>query len=492
MWHGDTDRDCAGVAVSVDRAASAVIALAAADLDLSSAVRYPVDIPELNSSSVYPWLAALAQRYPELSAQFRAAFLAGDSAPGAGVPPRIVLGLGSRLTFEIVTSADGVTIRARRGDRLVSEHTQRAEFADGHYAAMFAALSELSRDLTDLPLLGGWHCVTRPSRHGLVCRFTVPRIIIRSADHGFEIISFEGRIELPGVDECAPPGWWQPPRARSATNIPEFATYRANLDAVLRALRSDRLSKVVISRKVDVELEHEPEPLALVTAVSARHLRRYSYSFRWDDGPEWLGVSPETLLRKRGSLITADALAGTRPVPADPAVEATVRAELLRDAKENFEHQQAVRLLVDDLEPLCGNTLRLGANMVPIRTPYAYHIKSEISGQVEPDVGVFDVLARTYPPATIWGRPRAAAAELLRHAEPFDREFFAGGFGYCAGMGTADFALAIRTARLERNQLSVFAGGGIVADSVIEREWEECAVKMTPFFQVLEMDRSRL
>ena len=467
-------------------------ALAAADLDLASAVRYRIYLPELNPSSVYPWLAALAERYPELSAQFRAAFLACDPDTDSGVPPRILVGLGNWLTSEIFTSPDGLTVQVRRGDHLVSEQTQRGEFLDGHYPAMFAALTELSRNLSDLPLLGGWQCVTRPLRHGLLCRFTVPRIIVRSADHGYEIISFDGQVDVPGVAECAAPGTWPLPGARSATNIPDIATYSTNLDAVLRALRSNHLSKVVVSRKVDVELEHEPDPLALVAAVSAGHLRRYSYSFRWDDGPEWLGVSPETLLRKRGSLVTADALAGTRPVPADPAAEATVRAELLRDAKENFEHQQAVRLLLDDLEPLCADTLRLGANMVPIRTPYAYHIKSEISGHVAPDVSAFDVLARTYPPATIWGRPRAVAAELLRLAEPFDREFFAGGFGYCAGLDSADFALAIRTGRLERDRLSLFAGGGIVADSVTEREWEECAVKMTPFFQVLEMDRSRL
>jgi isochorismate synthase EntC len=215
----------------------------------------------------------------------------------------------------------------------------------------------------------------------------------------------------------------------------------------------------------------------------------YSYYFRWDGGKEWFGASPEILLRRDGDRIMTSPLAGTMRVGAEAAADRAIRAALLDDAKEDVEHRRAVALLLDDLRPLC-NGLGLDECKSLVRTPYAYHIKSEISGRIDPRLSSFDVLSRIYPPATVWGIPRSGAEAALRRVEPFERERFAGGFGTFVGVERADFALGIRTASLQRGRLSVFGGGGIVEGSVPEREWNECELKMTPFLGALDVEES--
>lgn len=471
-----------------------MIAALEATTGLSGALRYRQEIPALTPSSAYAWLAELASRYPKLSSEFRAVFIAqsDDSAK-----PRITMGLGSKVTFDTFVGPTELTTRSRAEGNVV-EGTRPRNPDDEFYPGSFAAMAELAQIADDLPLLGGWRCVTRPDS-GLggsggprpICSFTIPRIVIQSTGDSFDVISFDGRVELPDASRWgARQRTWgaQSFHARKATNVPDITTYRSNLAPVLQRLHSDALSKVVVTRMVDVTLDSAPEPLALAAAVSASNFPCYSYSFCWDNGEEWVGVSPESLLRKVGTRITTTPLAGTRSLPSDPAAEDVIRAELLRDHKENAEHQYAVELFLNDLKPLCGNGLQLDTSRTLVRTPYAFHIKSEISGSVEPWVGAFDVLAAIYPPATIWGAPRKAAREVLSEAEPFDRGFYTGGFGYSIALNDADFALAVRTARLNEAELSVFAGGGIVAQSLVDREWDEGRLKMTPFFRTINMD----
>ena len=112
---------------------------------------------------------------------------------------------------------------------------------------------------------------------------------------------------------------------------------------------------------------------------------------------------------------------------------------------------------------------------------YVQHLKSLISGTVKTGLNVFDALAAVYPPATIWGKPLAACGERIRRYEQIERGFFTGGLGYFTLGDDANFALAIRTAKLTSTHIHVYAGSGIVKASDPYREWLETNNKMKPY-----------
>ncbi|HUU47104.1 MAG TPA: anthranilate synthase component I [Acidobacteriota bacterium] len=209
-----------------------------------------------------------------------------------------------------------------------------------------------------------------------------------------------------------------------------------------------------------------------------RRLRRsnpspYMYYLTFGDSAV-AGSSPETLVQKRGPLVTTRPIAGTRPRGRDAQEDAARERQLRNSPKENAEHVMLVDLGRNDIGRVCRpgtvHTEEFGA---VDRYSHVMHMVSRVTGRARRGVDACDVLAATFPAGTVSGAPKIRAMEIIEAIEPDRRGIYAGSVGYIDWWGDMDMAIAIRTAVMDRRGAYVQAGAGIVADSDPDREYDE-------------------
>ena len=189
---------------------------------------------------------------------------------------------------------------------------------------------------------------------------------------------------------------------------------------------------------------------------------------------EVVGSSPELMTRVRDGRVYSRPIAGTRPRGSTPAEDAALAEELLADPKERAEHVMLIDLARNDVGRVCEfGTVKVDDLMVIERYSHVMHIVSAVSGKLLPDVGPVDVLRATFPHGTVTGAPKVRAMEIIDELEPVARGPYAGAVGYVDFSGTMDTAICLRTVVVANGSAWVQAGGGVVADSRPDLEYEE-------------------
>ena len=183
-------------------------------------------------------------------------------------------------------------------------------------------------------------------------------------------------------------------------------------------------------------------------------------------------LSPELFLRRNGEHVMSSPIKGTLPLHADPAV---LRASV-KDVAENI-------MIVDLVRNDLGRVARIGSVTVPellaVRpAPGVWHLVSTVSAWVPVDLPNADLLAATFPPASVTGTPKERARELLSGWEPHRRGVYCGTVGLASPLAGTELNVAIRTVEFDPTGRAVLGvGGGITADSEPPAEWQECLHK---------------
>ena len=152
--------------------------------------------------------------------------------------------------------------------------------------------------------------------------------------------------------------------------------------------------------------------------------------------------------------------------------------ELLANPKERAEHVMLIDLARNDIGRVCEfGTVAVDDVMVIERYSHVMHIVSGVSGTVRDGLGPVDVLRATFPHGTVTGAPKIRAMEIIDELEPTQRSVYTGSIGYIGVDGNVCLNIAIRTVIIKDGKAYVQTGGGIVADSVAEDEWEETITK---------------
>ncbi len=187
-----------------------------------------------------------------------------------------------------------------------------------------------------------------------------------------------------------------------------------------------------------------------------------------------VGASPEILVRVEDGMVMTRPLAGTRPRGETPAEDARLEQELKSDEKERAEHIMLVDLGRNDIgrvsEP---GTVEVSDLMDVERYSHVMHLVTHVQGKLREDMTAFDALRACFPAGTVSGAPKIRAMEIIAEVEPEKRGPYAGAVGYFSFSGNMDMAIAIRTMVVKNGIAYTQSGGGIVYDSVPEREYEE-------------------
>lgn len=200
-----------------------------------------------------------------------------------------------------------------------------------------------------------------------------------------------------------------------------------------------------------------------------------------------LSLSPELFLRVENGLITTKPIKGTAPRAADTTTDTALRQALASSTKNRAENLMIVDLLRHDL----GRHAETGSvrvrELFAVETlPQVHHLVSTIEARLRSDSTTPALLADAFPGGSITGAPKKRAMEIIAELEPTPRSIYCGSIGFMNLDGDCQFNIAIRTLLRQGDCLTTWAGGGIVADSECDAEYQECFHKMGAMMRALE------
>ena len=286
-----------------------------------------------------------------------------------------------------------------------------------------------------------------------------------------------------GARACETPLPWGSPgdAARIAENSEN--AYRAGFARIAEAIRTGEIYQANLSRRIAVP---SADPASEAYRV-LREVQPVPQGAYLDLGPwQILSNSPECFLLVNGQEISTFPIKGTRARASDDALDRDAREQLLADPKERAEHVMIVDLERNDLGRICttGSVhVPRHASVVSFRT--LHHLESRVSGIVRPGCGIADVLRATFPGGSITGAPKIRAMQIIAEVEPCARGVYTGAIGAFNGAGRIELNIAIRTAVAAGGYIHYSTGGGIVADSGLESEYEETVTKAQALLKTL-------
>jgi anthranilate synthase component I len=203
-----------------------------------------------------------------------------------------------------------------------------------------------------------------------------------------------------------------------------------------------------------------------------------------------VGSSPELLVRVHGREVEYRPIAGTRPRSADEVEDRAIEADLRGDEKEVAEHIMLVDLGRNDVGRVSEfGSVRVKDLMFVERYSHVMHLVSSLEGKLRPELGALDAFRACFPAGTLSGAPKIRAMEIIEELEPARRGVYGGSVLYADFSGNLDSCIAIRTLYMNGEQGHFQAGAGIVADSVPEKEFEECGNKARAVVRAIERAR---
>lgn len=267
--------------------------------------------------------------------------------------------------------------------------------------------------------------------------------------------------------------------------------YSASIERIKEYILAGDAFQVVFAQRFETEIA--TSPFQVYRAL--RIVNPSPYMFFLKLGPEesLLGASPEMLVKCTGRELEYRPIAGTAPRGATEAEDERLAERLLADEKERAEHIMLVDLGRNDLGRVSDyGTVRVEKLMFIERFSHVMHLVSSLKSRRREELDCFDALAAVFPAGTVSGAPKVRAMEIIDELEPTRRGAYAGAVLYFDYSGNLDSCIALRTMYVRGKHAYIQAGGGIVADSVVEAEFRETVNKSQALIRAIEMAEKEL
>lgn len=265
------------------------------------------------------------------------------------------------------------------------------------------------------------------------------------------------------------------------------------LSAVRKAksyIRAGDIFQVVPSQRFSARTN--ADPFEIYRALRVVNPSPYLYFLRLND-VSVVGSSPEMLVKVQGREIAYRPIAGTLPRGHSEAEDREQESKLLADPKERAEHIMLVDLGRNDLGRVCEyGSVTVERLMFVERYSHVMHLVSSLRGRLRDSVDCFEALMACFPAGTLSGAPKIRAMEIIDELEPTRRGLYGGAILYLDFSGNLDSCIALRTLVAKGGRAYIQAGGGVVADSVPEREYQETINKARAVMAALEIAHNGL
>lgn len=419
--------------------------------------------------------------------------------PAAQRPAEFLLELGlATPTCYFATPAGSELVGLGAARILTAAGPERFRSVREQARALFAEVEPSS----GLRLFGGF--AFQPGRAGSdtwrhfgEARFVLPRVSYERHAEGASLRLVIAREELeddrldqaielasrtldalerrPAGDRSALTQGFRPGQGTLREGTPE--AWRAQVEAIARAIDGGDLEKVVLARRVDVDLGQ-----ALSAAIVLERLRSLApecarFSFSTAD-QAFLGATPERLVSKRGAAFETEAVAGTVELGAEPP------SRLLESSKDLEEQAIVVRGLLRALEPIAESIEHRSTPEVHVLRHVA-HLRTPVRGTLNSRRHVLELVERLHPTPAVAGTPTERALAWIAQNERDERGWYAGPVGWFDGNGDGEFVVALRSGVLDGRHLALYAGAGIVRGSKADEELAETRWKLASLLGAL-------
>ena len=265
-------------------------------------------------------------------------------------------------------------------------------------------------------------------------------------------------------------------------------TQAQHREAVLKAkeyIAAGDIIQVVVGHRMSTKLN--TDAFSLYRALRAINPSPYMFYLSFAD-LKIVGASPEVLVTEDNGEVVTRPIAGTRPRGQTEAEDKQLEQQLLADEKERAEHVMLVDLHRNDIGRVCEpGSVQVDELMTVERYSHVMHIVSNIRGKLRPDKDQFDLLRATFPAGTLTGAPKIRAMEIIEELEPVKRGPYGGAVGYFSFSGAMDTCITLRTFVGKDDTAYIQAGGGIVADSDPDTEYQETILKSRALLEAVRL-----
>ena len=261
--------------------------------------------------------------------------------------------------------------------------------------------------------------------------------------------------------------------------------WKKRVTEVINRVNTNGVDKVVLARDIVANSDSEIDARPILKTLSSEYPSTWVFSV---DG--LVGATPELLLRLSRGMVTSRVLAGTIPKTGDDEKDLALAASLARSSKDLEEHEYAVRSVADALDPFCSST-NVPESPFVLHLANVMHLATDVTGALiesKQHVDAFSLLKNLHPSAAVCGTPRNLAFDVIDEIEGMDRGRYAGPIGWIDASGDGELGIALRCGQITDRKIRIFAGCGIVAGSIPDKEVEESNAKMIPMKSALLND----
>ncbi len=328
-------------------------------------------------------------------------------------------------------------------------------------------------------------------------RFIIPQFELHRSHEGtFLVCNF-----LQNTENCDPPesiikqlddvqfeitlSDWEERIILHRRDIPDRAEWQSSLNTALEEMEAGKYEKVVLARKATLTFNDPVDPVAYLLRLRRMTEETFNFYFQADEGHAFLGATPERLFKRQGRTLHTEAIAGTRPRGLTTYDDERFARALLNSEKELREHSIVVDMIRNVLEKYCHN-LVIDNEVQITRLSHVQHLCKHFKCELDPETTDADLIKALHPTPAMGGYPTDIALEAIEDLEPFNRGWYAAPIGF-VGHDHTEFVVAIRSALIERERVSLYSGAGIVLGSDPAEEWQEIEDKISKFLKALDL-----
>ncbi len=250
-----------------------------------------------------------------------------------------------------------------------------------------------------------------------------------------------------------------------------YQDYIERCESIIKQIKSGEAEKVVYSRLKVVPNKGGKSSGELLLSLKENYPTAFCYLFYTPQTGFWIGATPETFLRKENSTIKTMALAGTRKRTHPKTIDSSW------PPKEIREQQYVSDFIKDELQ-------KLGIENPKMSAPYTSgagtieHILTDFEFSIENIQGIFNkIIEMLHPTPAVCGQSKNQALQIIREIEKHDREYYTGFLGTYNIDNKTELFVNLRCSKITNSGFVLFVGGGVTADSIAEKEWDETAMK---------------
>jgi len=263
---------------------------------------------------------------------------------------------------------------------------------------------------------------------------------------------------------------------------PEY--WKQTVQKAVDKIKQNEASKIVLAREMKLTLNEDANIGTLLKKLMDTQTNSYIFAIE-HDGHCFIGATPERLVQVNNKELLSTCLAGTAPRGKTKKEDKKIGQTLMNDQKNREEHAYVVHMIKDSITPYCDS---IDIPEQPILYPLKnlQHLYTPVTATLKESFTVFDIIEKLHPTPALGGVPRKESLSFIREHELLDRGWYGSPIGWLDSNGNSEFVVAIRSGLVKGNQVSLFAGCGVMRDSDPQMEYDETNIKFLPMLHVLE------